>query len=361
MTVFICIFTVLSALFFGLAFFDYYRDITGFTGKSCSQTKFGQLCFKLFAPEKGSPAWNRLSNKLFILDSEMSITSFCLLRGLSLICGVLVALSVIGTVVFDNYKNVYAVDASVPIQFDRASYNTLVSNLTFSNEEEDELMLENNVRMLQNESFKESCNNVTTETLYSYVQKVHSRMHHIFGIYLIPLFALIVFTFYMAPRVVLNYLYDMMLSKALVEFDSLETDIAINADMSIPDILDILVVNSLFFRNMLVEFRDIYAVSSQNAYHTVFTHREFPVKFKDLIHYLEMLETQGPAYVQDTIDFSKSQSQEEIIAHYKQAALKRIKRPKFLCAICFLIAIARIFAVMFYMMAEHFGGDIPWF
>lgn len=361
MTVFLCIFTVLSAFFFGLAFFNYYKDITGFTGKSCSQTKFGNICFKLFAPEKGSSAWNSLSNKLFILDSEMSITSFCLLKGISLVFGVLIAFSVTGTIVFNNYKNIYAVDATVPIQFDRVSYKTLTSNLTFSDTEEDKLMLENNVRMLQSESFKESCRNVSVDTLYSYVQKIHNRTLHIFGIYLIPLFGLIVFAFYMAPRVVINFLYEMLLSKALVEFDSLETDIAINAEMAIPDILDILVVNSLFFRNMLVEFRDIYAVSAQNAYHTVFTHREFPMKFKDLIHYLEMLETQGPAYVQDTIDFSKSQSQDEIIAHYKQAALKRIKRPKFLCAVCFLIAIARIFAVMFYMMAEHFGGEMPWF
>ena len=336
-----------AGLMFCISLYIKYRESSTFTGSDVEDSLFGKFCIKFFTP-RGTNKIN-LDLYLYTLNKNWTLNQFSIIRGISALLGVFISISIIGTMVFTDIMHLYDVSSDVPLQFNNGDYSILVEGLHFNGSEEDLALLKSNVALVTDEGLKTKLQTTSTENIYSYVKTLRKRQFAIYNPLYLLLLSSIIFVFYNLPFWILRFIYRSLAFNKKIEFDDLDTHIQILAESPIAVLLDSLVVDSLFFKNQLIDFSIAYERHSEYAYDCVEHSIELHPDFKRLIGHLRMIELNGPEYVRTTIAATKEQTLAAMKDNQERLADKRKQRINLLCSLIFLIGISRLMIMMLRM------------
>ena len=348
----IFVLAVLVVSLFGLAFFERYKDLKEFRGDSLEDSSIISRILERIIPPSGTRMNLRIRDYLFIINDYISIKQFYFMRLITTLVGVLVGVMIVLTNVYTSYTAAFEVRKDVPIEFTYQSYKTLKSGLTFIEDEKerDTNLIKSNLSLVKEEELVDLYSGTNSEKLYTYLFEINKEMNSLVGPFDFLILFLIIVVGFQLPYLILVFLYKTMRENSLLEFDDLETDIAILSDQKVDDILKVLQTNSMYYRNMFYEFGDIYDRSPRDAYEMIESRPEFPDHFKRLVRYLSMIESHGSLYVKNNIEANKKQTEEDVFDRLQMLSSRRCKRLKNLCVVAFLLAISRIIIVLFTLL-----------
>lgn len=348
----ILLLSILVIILFGLAFYERYKDLKELRGDSLEDSSIISGLINKFLPPNGSKMNLKIKDYLFIINDDVTIKQFYFLRMITSVIGLVIGVLIVITNVHSAYTEAFTISKNVPIEFTYNSYKTLSEGVTFneSNKELDTKIIASNSSLVEDEELRKTYLATSSDKLYKYLVEINKGMDSLFGLLDVLIILIAFLVGGQIPYLVLVFLYKTMNENSLLEFDDLETDIAILSDQKVDDILKVLQTNALYYRNMFYEFGDIYDRSPRDAYEMCESRPEFPDRFKRLVRYLSMLESHGTTYVKNNIEANKKQTEEDVFDRLHILSNRRCKRLKNLCVIAFLLAISRIIVVLFTLL-----------
>lgn len=348
------LFTVLGLIFtlsisLGIISFYYrFKDLKEFRDDRMVEAPGIRHLLDAIVPSEGTKEYLVYSDYIYILYNRSNIRDFFLLKIIILLITLVLSFTVVGTNMLKDFTEAFAVNEQLPVSVTYEEYSHLSSGITFqeASYQRDKETIEMNIKTYKG---KESSyiENVNVEDSYLHLQVIKSRLDKVFGILDIITILIFIVVGWKSPDWILKFCYNLLEGNKLFEYDTLETNISIHAEKPVSEILDILKIESKYYKNILYEFYNIYENNSEIAYNLVEYRQEFPKDFKRLIRYLSMIDSQGPDYVRDIIDSNKKQTEEEIYNLLRRNTKKKLQKLQLICTGAFILAITRIIISLF--------------
>lgn len=320
-----------------------------FAGRSITEGGLTKKLIDSFMPPKSSASYITQDDMLYILDSSKSLRDLYFLKIISVIAFTLIGVAITITNIGIRKDEAFKVSTDMPISISESDYEVLTKGVLFTQGDEkyDYRILRQNSKSLENKDTVTVLENTTDADMYNCMSIINNRLNTIYS-WLDPLIILLFILFGgLAPGFILKRVFILLASKTLFEFDNLETLILMNCDEHIEYLLLDLQHNSLFYRTFFYNFRLIYNDSHEQAYSTVANRKEFPERFKKLIRYLNMLETNGPNNTRIHILNNKDLTQEDVFDELMKTNRKKIKVLNIICGISFMLGFVRLFLSLF--------------
>ena len=341
----------LFILFLILSRYNHYKDVSAFLhGVKLKDRYFVKKILNEMMPARNTPKYRVQMNQCFILNTRFDIRDFYLLKLFIMIGGLLFAICVITTNIASRYSDSYDVSKYIACEMTSSDYKSLSNGLKFPNEKnkkavnEDLHELNSNVQSLNEEKFN-SCNR---EDLYDAVKSVRSAQSSVFKFVDILIITVIFLICWFIPDFIMKKICLFLSSNSFKEYDSLLSVLLISRYYDTQKVIRHLTDSAKFYTNYFREFEVMYESSSSKACDCVLSRREFPSRFKDIVRYISVLDSEGPEALEVLVSARKDQIQDDIVYNQQKIQEKRQKMLTRICTIVFLASMIRVLAVMLY-------------
>lgn len=343
--------TFLAILFFIFSRYNHYRDVSAFLkGVDLKDRFFVKKVLNKVTPKPSDPKYKAQTNQCFILNTRFDIRDFYLLKLFVVLSGVVLSICIVATNVANRYSDSYDVSSYIACEMNSTEFKALSRDLKFPDEEDakavssDLSTLQANVTTLNEAKFK-SCNR---EDLYDALKSVRKSQSHMVRFVDFLIITTVLLACWALPDYFLKKICLFLGSNSLREYDSLLSVLLISRYYDTEKIIRNLTDSARYYTNFFREFEVMYESAPTKAFNYVMTKSEFPTKFKDIVRYLSVLDSEGPEALEVLVSARKDQIQDDIIYHQDRIQNKRKKLVNRICVIAFLASMIRVLVVMLY-------------
>lgn len=337
-----------------LASFIHFKDKKQFRGDRLSETPIFKKILDNIVPNEKSAEYRIKSNLIFVFNRNFSVRDFYFAKIFIFLGAVVLSVVIVASNMFSRYEEALDVSSKTSITISSSEYNYLVSGLKFVSKSEsmkdyhnDLSVLDANISTLPEEDSREKFSKMSTTNLYQILEDVNDKMGDVFSFLdLILVLGLLVLA-WVGPDEVLKRAFKSLAGKSVFEFDELQSTIMLNTHLQTLDLLEVLIENASYYRNILREFRDSYEADPKKSKEVVMFGNTFTNNVKELVRYLDILDTEGPEACKFLVSVKKEQGQ-QLIRRTREALIKsRRNKVKVLCIVGFLIVVVRVIVSLF--------------
>lgn len=353
------IYIFLFLMFVGISFillasFIHFKDKKQFRGDKLSETPIFKKILDSIAPSEKSQEYKTKSNLIFVFNRNFSVRDFYFAKIFIFLGAVVLSVVIIASNMFTRYEEALDVSSKTSITISSSEYHDLTAGLRFVSKSKnskdyhnDLSVLDANISTLKDSDSREKFNKLSVTNLYQILTDVNDKMGDVFSFLDIALVLGLLVLAWVGPDEILKRAFKSLAGKSVFEFDELQSTIMLNTHLQTIDLLEVLIENASYYRNILREFRDSYEADPKKSKELVMFGNTFTSNVKELVRYLDILDTEGPEACKFLVSVKKEQGQQLIKRTRENLIRARRKKVKLLCIIGFLLVVVRVVVSLF--------------